>query len=306
MLNKKTLREYFSFSRRDRFAITTMTLLIVGLYFIPYFIDGDQEDFLKPNDLLARAIDSLHQKQAASSKKTDEDFSAPEPTLYHSKNEVFNFDPNTLSVEGWQKLGLSLKTGKTIEKYRSRGGKFYKPEDLQKIWGLPPGFFERVKDHIIITNSDGPEEKQVFEKSSFQRKENKIITVHINQSDTTAFISLPGIGSKLALRIVSFREKLGGFYSVSQIKETYGLADSTFQKIRPFLLEGGEIKKININTVTKEELRKHPYFKWNVVNAIIEYRNQHGNFSNVEELKNIAVIDEVLFSKVMPYLVVND
>ena len=59
--------------------------------------------------------------------------------------------------------------------------------------------------------------------------------VNINTADTSAFIALPGIGNKLALRIVNFRDKLGGFYSIDQIGETYGLPDSVFRKIKPIL-----------------------------------------------------------------------
>ena len=100
--------------------------------------------------------------------------------------------------------------------------------------------------------------------------------VDINKADTSAFISLPGIGNKLALRIVNFREKLGGFYSIDQIGETYGLPDSSFQKIKPFLkLETSLLKKFNINSATKDEMKLHPYIKWNLANAIVEYRNQH-------------------------------
>ena len=101
--------------------------------------------------------------------------------------------------------------------------------------------------------------------------------VDVNTADTTAFVALPGIGSKLALRIVNFRDKLGGFYSVDQIAEIYGLPDSSFQRIKHLLkLDNPSIKKININTASKDEMKLHPYFKWNLANAIVEYRNQHG------------------------------
>ena len=114
---------------------------------------------------------------------------------------------------------------------------------------------------------------------------------------------MPGIGSKLAYRITNFRDKLGGFYSVEQIKETYGLADSTFQKIKPYLnVNADAIKKMNINTATKEELKVHPYIKWNLANAIVEYRTQHGNYKNLQELKNIVLIDDEAFNKILPYL----
>ena len=115
-------------------------------------------------------------------------------------------------------------------------------------------------------------------------------------------IALPGIGSKLAARIINFRNKLGGFYSVEQIGETFGLQDSVFQKIKGWLIVDGTVQKININSATKEELGKHPYIRWNLANAIVAYRNQHGDFKSLNELKNIAVIDEATFEKIVHYL----
>jgi competence ComEA-like helix-hairpin-helix protein len=127
--------------------------------------------------------------------------------------------------------------------------------------------------------------------------------IDVNSADTAAFIALPGIGSKLASRIINFRDKLGGFYSIDQIGEIYGLPDSTFQKIKPYLkLEKIELKKININTATKDEMKSHPYIKWALANAIVEYRNQHGNFSSLEDLKKISLITDELFNKLEHYL----
>jgi competence ComEA-like helix-hairpin-helix protein len=125
----------------------------------------------------------------------------------------------------------------------------------------------------------------------------------INSADVNAFIALPGIGEKLAGRIINFRDKLGGFYAVEQVKETYGLPDSTFQMIRQYLKLNTGVKKININTASKEDLKSHPYIRWNLANAIVEYRNQHGAFKTLEELKNIVVIDETTYKKTSPYLI---
>jgi competence ComEA-like helix-hairpin-helix protein len=165
---------------------------------------------------------------------------------------------------------------------------------------LPEGFYERVKNYIRIETK---ERYQAYEKPSFHdRPEKKISIVDINGSDTSAFIALPGIGSKLASRITGFRDKLGGFYAVDQIKETYGLQDSVFQKIRPFLQVSGNVKKININTATKDELKTHPYIKWDIANAIVEYRSQHGNFKNLEDLKKIVLINEQGYNRMVNYL----
>ena len=130
--------------------------------------------------------------------------------------------------------------------------------------------------------------------------------VEINNSDTTAFIALPGIGSKLAQRIITFRDRLGGFYSIEQIKETYGLPDSTFQKIKPKLLLGNPaVKKININTASLDEMKTHPYLRYALANAIVQYRTEHGNFSAVGDIKKIMAITDDIFNKVSPYLSLN-
>jgi competence protein ComEA len=125
----------------------------------------------------------------------------------------------------------------------------------------------------------------------------------VNEADSTAFSTVPGIGSRLANRIIGFREKLGGFYSADQIGETYNLPDSTFQKIKPFLKTGDKtVKKININTADASTLKTHPYIRWNLANAIVQYRTQHGNYKSVDDLKQIAIITPEIFQKISPYL----
>lgn len=223
-------------------------------------------------------------------------------TTTYENSELFVFDPNLATVADWLRLGLSEKTAATIDRYRKKGGRFYKKEDLQRIWGLPKGFYDRVKDFIDIPPR---EEKKypVYEKTEYVRSERSPKIIQVNNADSVAFEALPGIGPKLSARIVGFREKLGGFYTVDQIGETYGLPDSTFQEIRPFLtIDASAIRTININTATKDELRSHPYIKWNLANAIVAYRTQHGNFQSVEDLKKIAVIDEKTYEKVTRYL----
>ena len=64
----------------------------------------------------------------------------------------------------------------------------------------------------------------------------------------------------------------------------------------------GEVKKININTATKDDLKTHPYIKWNIANAIVEYRNQHGNFQSMNDLKKVSLITEEVVGKLQAYL----
>ncbi len=129
--------------------------------------------------------------------------------------------------------------------------------------------------------------------------------VYLNEADTADLLPLPGIGMKLAARIISFRDKLGGFYDINQLAETYGLPDSTFQRIKEKLHLGTKsLKQIDVNTAGLEQLRQHPYIRWHIANAIIAYRNQHGIFKDIQDLLKIDIITQEIYSKVSYYLTV--
>ncbi len=101
---------------------------------------------------------------------------------------------------------------------------------------------------------------------------------------------------------VNFRDKLGGFVSIDQVAQAYGLPDSTFQSIKPFLVITQTVKKINLNTVSAKELAAHPYLNWNQANAIVKYRDQHGNFTSLDQLENIRILNQEIIKKIKPYL----
>lgn len=216
------------------------------------------------------------------------------------KLSLFYFDPNTLSADGWKKLGLKDKTIATIQKYVSKGGRFKKPDDLKNMWGLHE---DEVEQMIPFVRIEQPLQSVSFEKKEFSPKVIKAIDV--NQADSAAYESLPGIGPGYAARIIKFRNRLGGFYNIEQVKETFGLPDSVFQQIKTYLIiSETNIQKININTADFETLKSHPYIRYQLANAIINFRNQHGNFASVEDIKKIMLITDEIFKKIAPYLAV--
>lgn len=302
---KSFLKEYFFHSKKSRLGVLAFFLILSLLYWVPHFFKKVQPGSFKPQPELLAAIDSLQnrnvkQNLSDESEQVRQTAFQPKETNEFLAGELFEFDPNTLRAEGWQRLGLRDKTIKTIVNYRNKGGRFYQPEDLKKIWGLPYGFYERVKNYVSIPRREFPGKE--YETQPYVKREKETKIVNINEADTSELIALPGIGSKLAARILNFREKLGGFYSIDQVAETYGLADSTYKKIRPFLGLSHDVRRLKVNTATKDELKAHPYIRWNLANAIVEYRNQHGSFKSLEELKNISILDEASFQKMAPYL----
>jgi competence ComEA-like helix-hairpin-helix protein len=304
---KEDAGAYFRLTRKDRIAALFLLIFLLFVYSLPHWFPKGSGTGIREDTALSRLLDSAAQLATGTNRPAEDAqreyaYEVPENTPV-AESTLFPFDPNTLPEEGWQRLGLRPRTVKTILNYRSKGGRFYKPEDLKKIWGLPAGFYDRVQAFIRIPVAKLEAAPNNF-KTPYEKKEPTVTVVDINTADTSTLIALPGIGSKLANRIVAFRERLGGFHSVNQLSETYGLPDSTFQKLKPRLQVHGDLKKWNINTATKDELKTHPYVKWQLANLIVEYRAQHGLFKNLDELKNIMLIDEAVYNKIAPYLTI--
>jgi competence protein ComEA len=318
---KEIVIDYLTFTRRDRIGIIAILAIILSVFFLPKMISQGNSKMVLTDTAWMASLKKLEQKDKENNKQYSQ-YADDNSNNYQydrsinnyygkPKGELFYFDPNTLTTEGWQKLGLREKTISTIQNYLSKGGHFKKPEDLQRIYGLFPNEFERIAPFIKIESSGETNNyKDYSENLPTENQPAKIYpsrysVVDINSADTTAFIALHGIGSKLAARIVNYRDKLGGFYSANQIGETYGLPDSTFQKIKQYLkLENTSIRKIDINTATVDELKLHPYIKWSLANPIVAYRNEHGPFAKVEDIKKVMAVTEEVYNKIVPYLAV--
>lgn len=131
----------------------------------------------------------------------------------------------------------------------------------------------------------------------------KSIIIAVNTADSAAWETLPGIGPTLAARLVRFREKLGGFYSIAQVAETYGLPDSTFKKIQASLrLDSGSLKKLNINQMDERSLAQHPYIRYKLARLIVQYRSVHGPFSQPGDLYNIPLVNDSIYRKLEKYI----
>ena len=310
-------RNPFLFTRKERVNILILLVVIIAIflsakYIYPLIV---KDEPMAAADLKA-ATDSLQVQEKDGYKKSTSYNDYNDDEGYHSYTKknfnntftgtMFYFDPNTLDAVGWQKLGIKDKTIASMQKYISKGGRFREPDDLRKVWGLRDDEKERLIPYVRIaataqptyTNNYTPYEKKPYEK--------KVPTaIDINAGDSAAFDALPGIGGGYSRRIINFRNRLGGFYKVEQIGETFGLPDSVFQKIKPLLkISGDDVKKLNINTAKEEELKAHPYIRWQLAKVITEYKKQHGDFKSLQDLRKIMAIDEETYSRITPYLTI--
>ena len=217
--------------------------------------------------------------------------------------ERFTFDPNTAPQPDLLRLGIPEWVARNIIRYREKGGRFRSAADLSKIYGMPEALGEELQPLVVI-----PEQSQRATPLAVASTEKvpaarTIAVVDINRDGADIWDQLPGIGMARAQQILRFRDKLGGFSSVEQIAETRGLPDSVFQAIRPYLSASPVFRKIPLNTVAKAALAEHPYVSFKQADLIIAYRDQHGPFQHLDDIRKIPPLnDPAWLANIRPYL----
>lgn len=206
---------------------------------------------------------------------------------------MFAFNPNNLSIAQWKQLGLSTHQAEVIKHYEAKGGRFYSAADVKKMYALTAEDFKRLEPFIRI-----PKEDAIFTKKA---KPGELI--ELNSADSARMTMIRGIGSSFAVRIVRYRNRLGGFYQKEQLKEIYGIDSLKYAEIKEGVtVNAAKIHRIDINRVSFDQLRIFPYLSYKQVNAIIEYRRQHGDYASIADMQNIAILDEGILRKIEPYL----
>ncbi|QXV65134.1 helix-hairpin-helix domain-containing protein [Mucilaginibacter sp. 21P] len=272
---KPQLKEQFSITKKEWNGLLVLLIIIALVLAAPYIYQGFHKDTTINEKAFAAAVAELEKANPQKKK-------AATPTA------LFKFDPNSATYADWQKLGLTAKQAQIIKNYTTKGGHFRKAEDLQKIYGLTKVDYARLAPFIII-------DKETVKPAGI---------VELNSADSAGLTNLEDIGPAFAKRIINYRQRLGGFVDKEQLKEVYGLDELKYTEMKNQVkVDPKKVRKININTITFDQLRLMPYLNYKQVNAIIEYRTQHGNYSGMDDLSNIAIIDAQILRKIEPYLV---
>jgi competence protein ComEA len=212
------------------------------------------------------------------------------------KIELFRFDPNSLDQQGWISLGFSPKQASAILNIRTIGFKFYQKEDVKKLFCVSEEKYLELEPYIEI-------EKEEYLKTNAPTQNRPFKVLELNSTDSATLIGVPGIGPWRASKILRRRDALGGFYGLSQITEIKGFSDSLVQtwsgKLR---VDSFLIRKIKINTISLEEIQKHPYCWYGVGKSIVNYRSKNGPFHSAADLNKIYALRPEQIRKLAPYL----
>ena len=243
--------------------------------------------------------------------------------------ERFAFDPNTADSTQLRRLGLKPWQVRSIYRYRAKGGVFSEPADFARVYGLTLKQYRELEPYIRIGRDYQPAARFVDSHRSaygssagsagpsagsstghnghavardtvkYPIKLRPSQHLAVNTADTTALKRVPGIGSYYARRIVAYREKLGGFSSVQQLREIEGMPDEAI----PYLtVDPKAIRKLHINKLTLSQLRKHPYLNYYQARDIVDYRRLQGPITSLSQLALLKDFTSHDIERLAPYI----
>ena len=284
-----SFKNYFEFNKKERNGILLLSfiLMITIVYYnsMHLFQEHTKTDFSEFESLIPIVEEGLDENK---------------------KDSLFVFNPNTLNDQGWILLGLTPKQLSIFRNYKSSGVVFYNKEELQKCFAISKEFIDKVSEFITFPEKEISTKKELKE-IDIKKKKVLLKMVELNSADSIALISVSGIGPFYAKQIIKYRNDLGGFISLKQFPEIWGLEKIDLERVSSQItIDNSNLRKINLNTSTIEGLWNHPYLNYKQSKSIVNYRMQHGDYNLIEDIQDIVLIDSILFRKIAPYLKTHD
>jgi competence protein ComEA len=305
MAVKGDFKQFFQFNQSERKGIFALIILLLIALIIKSF------DFKPPNEnKYVIAYDSLSQLN-----NVDTAFYPVEKNeKWRKENKVGiatskKVDINNCTEQELIALGFHANIAKRFIKYRSSQQGFTSLDQIKKVFGLSEKFYIKIKDQLSMGPINRPDFKAIDSNISVHTKfkvKPSNSPININEANFYSLNQLVN-DSMIALKLLKYRSALGGFHDINQIKEVYQISDSSVQLIinKTFIEPSPTLKKLNLNLAEEWQLQKHPYISKKLSKLILAYRSSHA-FLNIEELKKIPTVDMNLYSKLSPYLQVNE
>ncbi len=302
-------KDFFYFSRTERKGIMFLfaVLLLLGMLYMGSRHGRQQADTEKTqSDTSLQAFMQRIGEGSAFRKGSDTASVKQEgrPVLH-----PFPFDPNTADFSMLTRMGLPVRVVRNILKYRAAGGRFRNSDALARIYGLSGETFAALRPYIQIAADKQsetaesrealmPEEPSVAIKPYIE-KYPEGTKIELNNADTAELKKIPGIGSVYAARIVAYRQSIGGFYDVVQLKEINGLPERIE---RWFCISTRPQRNLKINQWGVERLCSHPYLNLYQARIIVEHRHKYGPLKSLSQLELYDAFVSSDIKRLEPYV----
>ena len=209
---------------------------------------------------------------------------------------------DTAGISALTAIGFSKYQARIIFNYIQKGGTIYTRKDLAKIYSIDQKTIDLTQSKIIFSDSTSrksPQKSNPFFVKKVPKK------VELNSCDSAALDSVFFMSSYLAGRIINYRNRIGGFFELTQIQLIYGIDSTVYAKISTHLsLDSANVIRIDLNKVSLEKLAQHPYIGYKLAKVMVNYRAQHGMFKSKSDLKKIILINEEIFRKIERYILI--
>lgn len=296
-------REFFYFNRSDRSVVLSIIVFAAVVWLLAVLFDNTDE-VGKIGTVVSQ--DSVGYKATAKGFYAEEDAKPYYYNVGDVKVERFPFNPNTADSTQLLRLGLQPWQVRNIYKYRAAGGHYTRPSDFARLYGLSAKQYKELEPYIRISNDYRPAKEMVandpgYSKDTvkYPRKLTLKQRVAINNADTALLKRIPGIGSYYARKIVDYRERLGGYVSLKQLKELEGFPEGALQYM---CIPDGGVRKIKVNKLTLNQLKAHPYINFYQARDIIEYRRLRGPLTSIDDLKFLPDFTPDVIERLRPYM----
>lgn len=292
-MEKKWWQSFFQLSSaQTKGSILLLALILLVIAFNIYLQSNPPPTSNFTDEKLTAAFNQYKASHTLSETK----FNNEQETVF--TGELFPFDPNTIDSISCMKLGLRAKTVHMLLNWRRKGKVFYQKEDLKPLYTLKEEDYNRLAPFVSIT-SIAP--KPGF---SFPKEAPIPAFIELNKTDSATLVRLNGIGPTLAHKIIARRDALGGFLKHEQLMEVYRFSDTVFKMLKEkLLIKLEQVKKLSLNQSTLEQLKAHPYIGEKVAKNILLFREGLGKFENVEQLRQVPLMNEEIYRKIAPYFI---
>lgn len=222
--------------------------------------------------------------------------------------ELFPFDPNTADSTELLRLGLRPWQVVNIYKYRHAGGIYREPRDFARLYGLTLKEYRRLEPYIRISADYRQAANELYKYEPIEQRDTQLYPVKLkpedrvvlNQADTNQLRRVPGIGSYFARRIVEYRQRLGGYYRVQQLLE---IEDFPETAVSFFIIPDETVlRKLNLNRLSLNQLKKHPYIGFYRARDIVDYRRLHGRIESLQQLSLLPDFTPEAIERLEPYV----
>lgn len=287
--------KFFYLQKSDRRVILLLLGIIVAALVVGYFFDGVPEE---------AAMEEVPAQKAEKQQHPKASYYQGEP----KQPELFPFDPNTADSTQLLRLGLQPWQVRNIYKYRAAGGIYREPSDFARLYGLTLKQYRQLEPYIRISEDYQPAARFISKDVTMEERDTMRYPVKLqpqerivlNTADTAQLRKVPGIGHYFARKIVEYRERLGGYVSVQQLLEIEDFPDTA---VNYFIIpDDTQLRKLNLNRLSLNELKRHPYISFYQARAIVDYRRLHGPLESLQQLSLSRDFPPEAIRRLAPYV----